>query len=142
MPQPLFEAKQHGLFVIGFGIDDAVGIKPRAKKRRGKEIAGPQTPQHRTLKAGDYTGRKEHGGRAMHRTSPAACDLMQRAELKPALRQAGIERCYAKGQDATGRAGAVLEMYDPGTQLVQKKFLPRMQHGFHRALGPFVLIMF
>jgi hypothetical protein len=67
---------------------------------------------------------------------------MQGPEDEPALRQAGIDFLKAEGQDGRGRKGAPREAGDPCAQIVQKKFLPLLQHGFSGALGSFVLIMF
>jgi hypothetical protein len=135
MTQALLKAKQHRFFVAPLGIEDAVGVKPRAGQRRGKKIARPQAPKHRTFETGEDARGKERGGRAMHGARPAARDLMQGPEDEPALRQAGIDFLKAEGECGLRRMGAGLEAGDPRTQIVQKKFLPLLQHGFSGALG-------
>jgi hypothetical protein len=96
----------------------------------------------RAFEPGEDAGGKERGGRAMHGARPAARKLMQGPEDEPALRQAGIDFLDAKRQDGKRRTGALLEMRDPGAQIVQNSFLPRVQHGFSELWGPFVPIMF
>ena len=130
MPQAFFQAKQHRLFVASLDIDDAVGMKARAGKRRGKKIARPQAPQHQAFETREDSRRKKDGGCAMHRAWPAARDLMQAAKHKPALRQARIDFLNAERQGGMRRAGALLQMRDPGAQIVQNRFLPRVPHGF------------
>lgn len=70
MPQPLFQAKQHGLLIPGLGVDDAIGMQTGAGERRGEQVARPQAPQDRARHEGEDAGGEQHCGGAISGTTP------------------------------------------------------------------------
>lgn len=76
-----------------------------------------------------HARRKEDGGRAMDGARPAASNLMERAPREPTLRQAGVDLRDTERHGGGAHMTAVPKLGDPGAQLVQNAFLPRMQHG-------------
>jgi hypothetical protein len=89
--------------------------------------------------AGGQSAREYHstgplgarGSRAIHCAWPAARDLMQRAKHQPALRQAGID-FLDKRQGGVRRAGALLQMGDPGAQNRPKELFAARAAWFSR----------
>ena len=127
MPQPLFQAEQHGRLVAGLGVDDAIGMQTGGGERRGEQVARPQAPQDRARHAGEDAGGEQHRCGAMNGANAAAGYFVERAARQAALRQARVNLTDAERHDAAIRTARMFDAGDPGAQIVEDAFV-RVRH--------------
>lgn len=127
MPQPLFQAEQHGRLVAGLGVDDAIGMQAGAGERRGEQVARAQAPQDRARHAGKDASGEQHRGGAMNGANAAAGYFVERAARQASLRQARVNLTDAERHDAAIRTARMFDAGDPGAQIVEDAFV-RVRH--------------
>jgi hypothetical protein len=116
VPQAFFKAGEDGLLVAAFEIDDAVGVQPRLRERRRKQIQSGEAPQHFTAGAGGNPCGKKCGGRAVDRAIAAASDLMQCAKRQRSAGEPSVHRRDSEWQCRKGAPVLALDLPDLGAQ--------------------------
>lgn len=118
MAQSLLHDGQH---LLASGHEHhTVGIQAGSGETWCKQVRLLDDPKHRTLQAGEDSRDQQSGRRTMlHVRSSPDC-FVQGGQRQTTVGQDIIDNRYAEWQNSAGDAVALLEMCDPGPQLVQR----------------------
>jgi hypothetical protein len=74
-------------------------VQSRLRDRRKKQVGPRQAPKHLALHARRYSGHHQSGSRAIHRSRPATCELVQSTAAQSSARKALVNLRNAERQD-------------------------------------------
>jgi hypothetical protein len=141
MAQRLFAAGQDGLVVARLQEDHPFGRQPGLEQGRGEEIRTGDAPQNLAKRARGQARREQGGGGAIDGAGPAAGDLMQGAELEPAVGQSSIQLGDPERQDPLAHAAASLDLGDLGAQRLEGAVGRVCEHGLRNGRGLFMFLI-
>ena len=119
MPQALFETKQDRFLVIGFDVNDPVGMESGCGQRGREKITRAQAPEHRTIQTCENARGEQHSRAAEHRPKAATGEFVQGAESQTTARKATINRRQAERQHRPRRPIAPLDAGNLGAQFLE-----------------------
>lgn len=101
MPKPFFDHRQRLVVIAAFGVEEAVGGKPRLIQCRGEQIAPPDHPQHHAFQPGSDSGGEQARRSIVAGRARRPRNFVQRRDRKAAA-QLRVHRFHPERQ-ALGR---------------------------------------